>query len=338
MENHLQEIDSFEKFHISNALTACTLCHRMCNVDRLHGTAGFCGETAEIRGARAALHFWEEPCISGKTGSGAVFFSGCSLKCIYCQNRSIAIGDKGKVVSVSQLADTFLRLQEMGACNINLVTATHFVPQIVISLEQAKNHGLTIPVVYNTGTYDCVKTIQMLDGLVDIYLPDMKYHSSELSQRYSNAPDYFTNACASISEMIRQVNTPVFVPMNTSISESDFSSLPLSEQSEQGLIKKGVIVRHLILPGHTKDSKEILKYLHTTYGNQIFISIMNQYTPLQEMQNQTDYPNLSRTLTKREYEKVLEYALLLSMEQVFIQGTETAKESFIPPFNFEGII
>lgn len=338
MENHLQQSESFNKLHISNALTSCKLCHRLCQVNRLGGNVGFCGETAEIRGARAALHFWEEPCISGKTGSGAVFFSGCSLKCVYCQNRSIAIGDKGKAISITQLADAFLRLQEMEACNINLVTATHFVPQIVIALEQAKNHGLAIPVIYNTGTYDCVETIQMLDGLVDIYLPDMKYHSSALSQMYSNAPDYFPNACTAIAEMVRQVGMPVFVPMNASISESDFSVLSLSEQSEHGLIKKGVIVRHLILPGHTKDSKEILKYLHGTYGNKIFVSIMNQYTPLHELQNQTVYPNLSRTLTRREYEKVLEYALSLSMEQVFIQETGTAKESFIPPFDFEGLL
>ncbi|MBE5852693.1 MAG: radical SAM protein [Lachnospiraceae bacterium] len=310
----------------------------MCHVNRLNNEIGFCGETATIRGARAALHFWEEPCISGKNGSGTVFFSGCSLKCIYCQNRSIAIGNTGKPISLARLSDTFLQLQELGACNINLVTATHFVPQIVIALEQAKNHGLSIPVVYNTGTYDCVETIQMLDGLVDIYLPDMKYYSSELSRVYSHAPDYFAIASAAIEEMVHQVGMPVFEPATSSISGSDFLSLSLSEQSEQGLMKKGVIVRHLILPGHTKDSKNILKYLHTTYGNKIFVSIMNQYTPLREMENQTIYPNLSRTLTMREYEKVLEYALSLSMEQVFIQGTETAKESFIPPFDFEGLL
>lgn len=356
MLNYLKKTISSNELNILDQLSSCNLCQRKCLVNRLNGEIGFCGETAEIRTARAALHFWEEPCISGKSGSGAVFFSGCSLKCVYCQNRSIAIGDRGKAISVGQLADIFLRLQDIGACNINLVTATHFVPQIVIALERAKASGLSIPIVYNTGTYDCVQALRMLDGLVDIYLPDMKYYSSELSSAYSNAPNYFSNACLAIEEMLRQVGEPVFEPdallsissdapccpnqesCNTNLSNSAFKALSLSEQSEIGLMKKGVIVRHLILPGHTKDSKRILEYLHTTYGNRIFVSIMNQYTPLQEMQTQNTYPNLSRTLTGREYEKVLNYALSLSMDQVFIQGNETAKESFIPAFDFEGIL
>jgi len=353
MSDYLKESISSNNRNNIDRLSSCTLCHRMCRTNRLNGEIGFCGETAAIRAARAALHFWEEPCISGKTGSGAVFFSGCSLKCIYCQNRSIAIGDRGKAISMEQLSDAFLRLQDIGACNINLVTATHFVPQIVLALERAKSSGLSIPVVYNTGTYDCVQTLHMLDGLVDIYLPDMKYYSSELSRTYSNAPNYFSNACAAIEEMLRQVGDPVFEPesafpvspntsphfMQSSLDQSfaDFKALSLSEQSETGLMKKGVIVRHLILPGHTKDSQKILEYLHT-FDNHIFVSIMNQYTPLQEMQKQTDYPNLSRPLTNREYEKVLNYALSLSMEQVFIQGNATAKESFIPSFDFEGIL
>lgn len=337
MKNSAQQPLTPNELNKLHGLSSCELCIRSCKTNRLNSEVGFCGETAEIRAARAALHFWEEPCISGRSGSGTVFFSGCSLKCIYCQNRSIAIGDKGNALSISQLADIFLHLQDIGACNINLVTATHFVPQIVIALERAKTSGLSIPIVYNTGTYDCVQTLQMLDGLVDIYLPDMKYYSPELSKTYSNAPNYFSNACAAIEEMLRQVGTPVFEP-EKGVATNDFKALSLSEQSETGLMKKGVIVRHLILPGHTKDSKKILEYLHTTYGNNIFVSIMNQYTPLQEMQKQTDYPNLSRPLTNREYEKVLDYALSLSMEQVFIQGNATAKESFIPAFDFEGIL
>lgn len=287
----------------------CVLCPRKCGVDRSAGISGYCGMTNQIMLARAALHKWEEPCISGDSGSGTVFFTGCPLKCVFCQNRKIALGKKGKEISQERLTEIFLELQEQGANNINLVTPTHYVPQIVTSLIMAKKQGLKIPIVYNTGSYENVDTLRMLDGLIDVYLPDFKYMSSEMSQRYSNAPDYAVVADRAIEEMLRQVGEPVF---------------------EKDLIKKGVIVRHMILPGHTKDSKEILQHLIKKYKNQIYISIMNQYTPLADMQG---FDEIKRKVTKREYEKVLNYALELGLENGFIQEGETAKESFIPDFD-----
>ena len=300
---------------IENLMRDCTLCPRRCHADRLHGQIGFCGQTAELRAARAALHFWEEPCISGDCGSGTVFFSGCSLQCIFCQNRSIALGKTGRCISPDRLCEIFLELQEKGAANINLVTAGHFLPQTAYSLELARAHGLTIPVVYNTGSYEEVSSLHMLEGLVDIYLPDLKYYSSELSTRYSQAPDYFEKASDAISEMVRQVGAPALDP-NT------------------GLMQKGIIVRHLLLPGQVKDSKRILRYLHGTYGNDIYVSIMNQFTPLAESPLPEE---LNRPVTEEEYEKILSFAERIGIEQGFYQEGGTAKESFIPPFDLEGI-
>ena len=300
---------------IENLMRDCTLCPRRCHADRLHGQTGFCGQTAELRAARAALHFWEEPCISGNCGSGTVFFSGCSLQCIFCQNRSIALGKTGRSISPNRLCEIFLELQEKGAANINLVTAGHFLPQTAYSLELARAQGLTIPVVYNTGSYEEVDTLRMLEGLVDIYLPDLKYYSSELSAKFSKAPDYFEKASAAISEMVRQVGAPAF----------DLSS---------GLMQKGVIVRHLLLPGQAKDSKRILRYLHGTYKNDIYVSIMNQFTPLIESALPEE---LNRPITEVEYEKILSFAERIGIEQGFYQEGGTAKESFIPPFDLEGI-
>lgn len=287
----------------------CVLCPRECKVDRKAGQRGYCGMTEQIMVARAALHMWEEPCISGTQGSGTVFFSGCPLRCVFCQNRKIALGRSGKAISSGRLVEIFLELQEQGANNINLVTPTHYVPQIVKALIAAKKQGLRIPVVYNTGSYEQVDTIRALEGLVDIYLPDFKYKSSELSAKYSNAPDYFEVADAAIAEMIRQAGEPVF---------------------EGDIMKKGVIVRHMILPGCTKDSKAIVKHLLQRYGNSIFISIMNQYTPLEEMKG---YPEIHRKVTEREYNKVVDYAISLGLENGFIQEGQTAKESFIPDFD-----
>ncbi|MBQ7942804.1 MAG: radical SAM protein [Lachnospiraceae bacterium] len=289
-------------------MAACNLCPRGCNADRQQGKIGYCGVSGAIRVARASLHMWEEPPISGTNGSGTVFFTGCALRCVYCQNRKIALADLGETISVSRLAEIFLKLQEKQAHNINLVTPSHYVPQIVEALGKAKQQGLVLPVVYNTGSYEKVETLRMLEGLVDIYLPDCKYYNSELSARYSNAPDYFEVASAAIAEMVRQVGTPVF---------------------EGELLKRGVVVRHMILPGNTKDSKAVLKYLHDTYGDDIYISIMNQYTPLEAMK---DYPEINRRITQREYKKVIDYALSIGIENAFIQEGETAKESFIPDF------
>ncbi len=296
-------------------LKDCTLCPRQCHVDRTAGKVGYCGQTASLAAARAALHYWEEPCISGEEGSGAVFFSGCSLRCVFCQNRNIALGETGKDIPLSRLTEIFLELQAKGANNINLVTPGHFVPQICVALTEAKALGLNIPIVYNTSSYEEVETLKLLDGLVDIYLPDMKYCSSELSARYSNAPDYFEKAKAAIGEMFRQVGEPVF-------------------DEATGLMKKGMIVRHLLLPEHTGDSKRVLRYLHETYGDSIYISIMNQYTPLI---SDPRFPNLSRRVTAEEYDKVLYFAECIGIENGFLQEGETAEESFIPAFDCEGV-
>lgn len=289
----------------------CNLCPRACNVDRSGGALGYCGESDIVRVARTSLHRWEEPCITGKYGSGTVFFSGCSLKCIFCQNHNIADGSVGQAFTVEELAESFLRLQENRASNINLVTAGHFVKQVAEALVIAKERGLTVPVVYNSSAYETVESLQKLRGLVDVYLPDCKYHSEEIAGNYAGAPDYFKIATAAIGEMVKQVGEPVF-------------------DEKTGNMLKGVIVRHLVLPGHTKDSMEILKYLHEAYGNRIYVSIMNQYTPVIHQDN---YPNLNRCVTKREYRKVLDYALSVGMENAFFQEGQTAKESFIPNFD-----
>ena len=299
-----------------NRMNVCTLCPRNCTVDRGNGEKGICGQTAELKVARAALHFWEEPCISGTAGSGTVFFSGCSLHCVFCQNEPIANGMVGKMITVERLAEIFLELEQQGAHNINLVTPGHFIPQIKEALLLAKEKGLALPIVYNTSSYESVESLKYLDGLVDIYLPDFKYMSSELSAKYSHAPDYSVRAKAAIAEMVRQTGMPVF-----------------DEKGEEGLIKRGTIVRHLTLPGCMEDSKEILNYLHTTYGDQIYISIMNQFTPLE---NVVDFPELNRKITEEEYEELVDYAIDLGIEQGFIQEGETAEESFIPDFDCKG--
>lgn len=300
---------------IDGYMADCTLCPRECHADRLAGSAGFCGQTAGMTAARAALHYWEEPCISGTGGSGAVFFSGCSLQCIFCQNHNIALGRAGKQITPERLSEIFLRLQEQGAANINLVTAGHFIPQICRTLELSRTAGLSIPVVYNTGSYEKVSSLRLLEGLVDIYLPDLKYYSPELSAAYSNAPDYFSRAGAAIREMLRQVGPPV-----------------LGDAS--GLMKRGVIVRHLVLPGQTRDSKKILRYLHDTFGNDIYVSIMNQYTPLEQVRN---IPSLNRPVTEAEYARVLNFAEKIGISQGFRQEGGTALESFIPEFDGEGL-
>lgn len=312
MNEQILTTDNF----IAEQMDDCTLCPRVCHVNRAIGQVGYCGQSAELVAARAALHFWEEPCISGANGSGTVFFSGCSLRCIFCQNHDIALGKQGKGISPDRLADIFLELQEKGAHNINLVTPTHYIPQICYALRKAKATGLTIPIVYNTGSYEETASLRMLEGLVDIYLPDLKYYSSELSKAYSNAPDYFEKATAAIAEMYRQVGKPQFDASN-------------------GLMQKGLIVRHLLLPGETKDSKKILRYLHETYGNDIYVSIMNQYTPLPQIAH---IPQLNRRITDEEYDRVLHFAEVIGIEQGFWQEGETADESFIPPFNYEGLL
>ena len=295
----------------------CTLCPRNCAVDREKGERGICGQTNEVKVARAALHFWEEPCISGKEGSGTVFFSGCSLHCVFCQNEEIANGTIGKVITIERLAEIFLELQEKGANNINLVTPGHFIPQIKEALIAARQKGLKLPIVYNTSSYESLEAIKSLEGFVDIYLPDFKYMSSELSAKYSHAADYAQVAKEVIHEMVRQTGKPVF--------END---------DDEGLLKRGTVVRHLMLPGGMEDSKAVIQYLYETYGNDIYISIMSQFTPLA---NVSGYPELNRKVTEEEYEELVDYAIEIGLEQGFIQEGDVAEESFIPAFDCEGV-
>ncbi|MBM7686203.1 radical SAM protein [Defluviitalea raffinosedens] len=295
-------------------LKDCTLCPRNCHVDRFNGQKGYCKTTYELVVARAALHMWEEPCISGEKGSGTVFFSGCAMGCVYCQNYKIAQGLRGKKISIERLAEIFLELQEKNAHNINLVTPSHYVPQIIEAISISRKKGMTLPVVYNSSGYEKVETLKLLEGYVDVYLPDLKYYSREIAKKYSNCEDYFSYASKAIIEMVKQVGAPAF--------------------DENGMMKKGVIVRHLALPGYLDDSKKIIQYLYETFGDQIFISIMNQYTPMETIKK---YPELNHKITEKEYEALVDYAIQLGVENGFIQEGETASESFIPEFNEEGV-
>lgn len=293
-----------------DVLENCTLCPKMCGVNRKNGEVGFCGADSKIKIARCDLHFWEEPCISGKNGSGTVFFSHCNLRCVYCQNHKISHMGIGKTVSVEELADSFLTLQEKGANNINLVTPTHFVPQIIESVKIAKNNGLTLPILYNSSGYENTHTIKMLNGIVDIYLPDLKYFNDKYGERYSGVTNYFKIASEAISEMFLSVGKCVF--------------------DENGIIKKGVIVRHMVLPHLLFDSKKVIDYLYKTYKDDIFISIMNQYTPVPSLPDA--YPELSEKISKEYYDTLIDYAVNLGVKNAYIQEGDTAKESFIPEF------
>lgn len=295
-------------------LSKCDICPRKCGVNREKGELGFCKMKDKIKIARYSLHYWEEPIISGETGSGTIFFSGCNLKCIFCQNYKISSENMGKEISVERLKEICLELQNMGANNINLVTGTHFLPLIKEALILAKKEGLTIPIVYNTSSYENVESLKEMEGLIDIYLPDLKYYDNKLVENFSLANNYFEIATNAIKEMVRQTGKPVI---------------------ENNIMKKGVIVRHLLLPNHLEDSKKIIKYLHDTYDEDIYISIMNQYTPIKKFDK---YPELNRTLTDKEYDELVNYACDLNITQAFIQEGETCKESFIPDFtNYDEI-
>ena len=297
-------------------MALCELCPRKCRADIENGKIGFCGETSEIRVARAALHMWEEPCVSGEKGSGTVFFTGCTLRCVFCQNHVISDGEVGKTISVRRLADIFHELDSQGANNINLVTPGHFTPQIISALETAKREGMDLPVVWNSGGYELPETLKMTDGYVDIYLPDFKYLNPLHAKEYSMAEDYPEVAKAAIKEMVRQIGRPRF--------------------NESGIMIKGVIVRHLLLPGCLADAKRIVEYLYRTYGDQIYLSLMNQYTPLDSLDKER-YPRLAKKVPEYAYERLVDYAISLGITQAFIQEGETAKESFIPPFTLEGV-
>lgn len=299
---------------IMNKYENCLLCPRKCGINRSTGQTGVCGVSAKIRVARAALHYWEEPCISGEKGSGAVFFSGCSLHCVFCQNREISDGKTGKVISKERLSDIFLELKAKGANNINLVTPGQYIPDIVWAVNDARRRGMKLPIVYNTSGYENVTELKLLEGIVDVYLPDFKYMDSALSAKYSRAKDYPSVAKQAISEMVRQQPDVVI-------------------DDATGLIQKGVIVRQLLLPGHVNDAKAILKYLHDTYQNSIYISMMSQFTPIALK----DYPEINRTVTGREYERLIDYAIKIGITNAFIQEGNVAKDSFIPAFDCEGV-
>lgn len=320
-------------------LRACRLCPRECGADRLRGETGFCGMTAAVTAARAALHYWEEPCISGYPGederlhcgtgqerpvlpdaarcrgSGAVFFSGCNLRCVYCQNREIASGKAGEEITAERLAEIFLELQEQKACNINLVTPTPWIPQIAEAVRTARSRGLAVPVVFNCGGYESVRALRLLEGVVDVYLTDFKYMDPETARLYSAAPDYPKAAAAALGEMMRQAPEPVF--------------------DADGIMTKGVIVRHLLLPGHVRDACAVTDYVYDTCGDRVWLSLLRQYTPMSGVGER--YPGLARPVTTREYNRWVAHVTERGIRNCFIQERGTEKESFIPAFDGEGI-
>lgn len=321
----------------------CMLCPRACGVNRMVGARGVCGQSANVRLARAALHFWEEPCISGTNGSGAVFFCGCSLQCVFCQNREIATGQAGIEIPKERLAEIFLELQEQHANNINLVTPGHYAPHIIAAVESARRQGLRIPIVYNTGSYETVDTIRSLEGIVDVYLPDFKYMDAALAEKYSHAKDYPNAAKAAIAEMVRQQPQARFVPelqqrdggLSVEIQSGTDRDTEQKVRTQIQVMTAGVIVRHLLLPGMLYDSKHILKYLYEQYGNQIYYSLMSQYTPLAHVK---DYPELTKRVSEEAYAHLVHYAEQLGITNGFTQEREVAKESFIPHFDCEGVL
>jgi len=290
----------------------CSLCPRHCAVDR-RNTKGYCGSPDILKVARAMPHFWEEPCISGSNGSGTVFFSGCPLGCVYCQNREISAGSVGKTISEDRLVEIFFELADQGVHNINLVTPDPYLPAVRSAIMVAKQKGLSIPFLMNCSGYETVEMIRSMEGLIDIYLPDFKYMSTIFAKKYSNAPNYPAVAKSAIAEMFRQQPNAVF--------------------DQDGIMKQGMIVRHLLLPCGLSDSKRVMAYLHQTYGDEIFISIMSQFTPFAL----DAYPELNRFVTDDEYSELIAFAQKLGIRNAFIQEGGAASESFIPAFNCEGV-
>ncbi len=300
---------------ILNLYKSCTLCPRSCRVDRTSGATGFCGQLSVPKAAKAYAHMWEEPCISGKNGSGTVFFCGCNLKCVYCQNKLISSGDDiGKPMSAEQLCEVYFKLKSRSVHNINLVTPTHFLPHVVQSIKLAKQNNIGLPFVYNTSGYEIPDILKYLNGYIDIYLTDFKYYSKAYAKRYSNAPDYREQAFAAVKEMFSQTGAPKY--------------------DENSMLKSGTIVRHLVLPEMTRDSKRILRLLYDEFSNDIIYSIMSQYTPFGL--NGSFY-EIDRRITPEEYESVVSYAGEIGITNCFTQYGEAAEESFIPNFDKEGL-
>lgn len=348
---------------MKNFYQTCQVCPRNCRADRAAGRTGYCGVPETVVAARASLHYWEEPCISGTKGSGTVFFSGCNLRCVYCQNYYIAECQTGKEITIQRLAEIFLELQDQGANNINLVTPSHYVPSIAAALGIAKENGLVIPIVYNCGGYESVESLRMLDGLVDIYLTDFKYMDPTLARAYSRAEDYPEVARAALVEMVRQCPELIYeadlarekedtvwqgeAPDGSSngfgfespdrfesSDENEAGSESPYEEGQKNLLRKGVIVRHLLLPGAVKNAKAVVSYVYETYRDAVALSIMSQYTPLPQV---ADIRPLNRSVTKREYQRLLDYCMELGITNCFIQEGEVNKESFIPDFDCRGI-
>ncbi len=297
-------------------LEHCILCPRMCGANRAAGHVGFCGADDTLRIGLAGLHRWEEPCLSGTRGAGTVFFCHCPLGCVYCQNHDIsgqAASANGVVTDISGLADTFLSLQQRGAHNIDLVTPTHYAAHIARAIPLARSRGLTIPIVYNCGGYERTETLRVLDGMIDIYLPDLKYYSPYYAQRYSHAPDYFDAACAAIDEMVRQTGAP--------------------QLDADGIMRRGTIIRHLMLPGLGGDTAQILRAIGVRWSGRVFVSLMRQYTPCAELH---DFPELKRRVTDREYAAACAQMASLGLEG-WTQDAESVSESFIPRFDGSGV-
>lgn len=295
-------------------LSCCRLCARNCGVNRIQGEPGFCRAGKNVMVARAALHFWEEPCISGERGSGTVFFSNCNLRCVFCQNHPISQGGAGREITIERLAELFISLMKSGAHNINLVSPTHYVPQIIAALAESRRRGLNIPVVYNTNGYENVETVRLLKGHVDVYLPDIKYFDDRHARRYSVVSSYFENASAVLEEMVSQLGGAVF--------------------DGNGLILKGVIVRHLMIPGLLFDSKKIVDYIYRSFGDSVYLSLMNQFTPVYQAKN---HPGINRPLNPGHYEGLIQYCLSLGVKNAFIQEEGTSSEDFIPSFDLQGV-
>lgn len=294
---------------MKNLLKNCRLCPRNCGVNRFDGYIGYCGAGKEIKIALASLHQWEEPCISGTRGSGTVFFSNCSLSCVFCQNHTISQEGVGYEVSYERLSDIFLDLQEKGAHNINLVTPTHYVCLIIDAIILAKQKGLTLPILYNSSGYENIETLRLLRGYIDVYLPDMKYFNNKYALRYSGTNDYFYYASRAVMEMFEQVGELKF--------------------DNDGIVKRGVIIRHLLLPGLLFDSKKIIDFIYESFKDSVYISIMNQYTP---MYKASEFNEINKPLNPSHYNSLINYAISIGVNNGFIQESGTSSEIFVPDF------
>ena len=295
-----------------NLYKSCNLCPRKCNVNR-YQKAGFCGASNEIKVSLAKPFFYEEPPISGDNGSGTIFFSGCNLKCCFCQNMEISTFNKGKTISITRLAEIMLELQNKNVHNINLVTPTIYIPSIIKAIKKAKKMGLNIPIIYNSSGYENAQVIKLLDGLIDVYLPDFKYFDNKFAIKYSKANNYVENTKLVIDEMVKQTGPCIF--------------------DNNGIIKKGTIVRHLMLPNLKEDTKKVINYLYQTYKDNIYISIMNQYTPNKYVK----FKELKSPIKEKDYDEIIDYAINLGITNAFCQIGVTVSESFVPEFNLEGI-